>query len=480
MNSNINTKIKTSDNFKSWCYSDKNRPLLRCLTCGSVDDGKSTLIGRLLHDTQQIYVDQLNVLKNDSKRYGTQDKDTIDLALLVDGLQDEREQGITIDVAYRYFSTNQRKFIIADTPGHEQYTRNMVTGASTCDLSILLVDARKGLSKQTYRHTFISSLLGIKYFIVAINKMDLVEYKKDIYLNIKKQFLIFSEKISHNLKIFFVPISSLLGDNIVFPSSFMAWYDGITLLRILETIDIHHHTNIEEIRFPVQYINRPNANFRGYSGTLVSGKMLVGQKIKILPANISSRIARIVTFEKDLKIAYSGQAITVVLEDDIDISRGDFLVNVNSDLIAHKKAVIDVVWMTDTTLLVGQEYMIKLSGKKTRVYIEKILYTIDINTLKKIKSNKLSLNNIGRIQIIFNIPMIFDSYQDNRFTGNIILIDLLTNNTVGAGMIVESINEKIIKKEPDMKQFELDLRSLICQYFPHWSINIDNINKGCK
>ncbi|AHG59972.1 sulfate adenylyltransferase subunit CysN [Buchnera aphidicola] len=461
--------INIKDNFKNWLDLNQKKSLLKFLTCGSVDDGKSTLIGRLLHDTQQIYDDQLSSLKNDSKRHGTQGN-KIDLALIVDGLQSEREQGITIDVAYRYFSTHKRKFIIADTPGHEQYTRNMVTGASTCDLSILLIDARKGLSEQTYRHSFISTLLGIKDLVVAINKMDLVNYKEEIFINIKKKFLQFSKKLPENLNIMFIPISALIGENIVFKSHAMPWYNGSTLLDILETIKIQYKNNSEEIRFPVQYINRPNSEFRGYSGTLLSGSIHVGQLIKILPININSRITNIVTFDKNLEKAEVGQAITIVLKDEIDINRGDFFVNTNSLLKPSQEAIIDVVWMIDDLLLIGGSYNIKLSGKKTRVYIKEILFQIDINTLIKRKSDSLSLNSIGRIKVMFSEPMIFDNYDENRMTGNIIFIDFLTNITVGAGMIKSNLRTKKPILHDQKKDFELDLHAFVSKHFPHWNI----------
>ncbi|WAI18435.1 MAG: sulfate adenylyltransferase subunit CysN [Buchnera aphidicola (Acyrthosiphon caraganae)] len=462
---NINIK----DNFNGWFNLQQEKTLLKFLTCGSVDDGKSTLIGRLLHDTKQIYDDQLVSLKSDSKRHGTQGN-KIDLALVVDGLQSEREQGITIDVAYRYFSTNKRKFIIADTPGHEQYTRNMVTGASTCDLSILLVDARKGLSEQTYRHSFISTLLGIKYLIVAINKMDLVNYKEEIFINIKKSFLLFSKKLPNDLNIIFIPISALLGENIVFKKNFMPWYQDLTLLEFLEEIEIKNNTSSEEIRFPVQYINRPNSDFRGYSGILLSGTIHVGQPIKILPENIQSHVARIVTFDKDLQKAEIGQSITIVLKDEIDINRGDFFVNIDSVLQPSQECIIDIVWMTDNVLLVEQSYNIKLSSKKIRVYIKEILFKVDINTLKKIKTNSLGLNSIGRVKVLFSKPMIFDDYSKNRMTGNMIFIDLLTNITVGAGMVVNSLEKKEKTFSDNKKDFELEFYDLISRYFPHWNI----------
>ncbi|QCI20554.1 sulfate adenylyltransferase subunit CysN [Buchnera aphidicola (Brachycaudus cardui)] len=462
--------IKKRDNFKEWLDLHQKKTLLKFLTCGSVDDGKSTLIGRLLNDTQQIYDDQLSTLKHDSKRHGTQG-DNVDLALIVDGLQSEREQGITIDVAYRYFSTDKRKFIIADTPGHEQYTRNMVTGASTCDLSILLVDVRKGLSEQTCRHSFISTLLGIKYLIVAINKMDLVDYKEELFINIKKKFLHFSKKLPNDLNIFFIPISALIGENIVFKNSLMTWYNGPTLLNILETITIKDiKNNSEEIRFPVQYINRPNSEFRGYSGTLMSGSIHVGQLIKVLPININSRISKIVTFDKNLKKAEIGEAITIVLDNEIDINRGDFFVNIDSSLKPSQEAIIDIVWMTDNVLSIGESYHVKLSGKKTRVYIKEILFQIDVNTLIKRKSNSLSLNSIGQVKVVFSEPMIFDNYDDNRMTGNIIFIDFLTNITVGAGMIKNHLEIEKSVLDNKAKDFESDFHAFISKHFPHWNI----------
>lgn len=470
MNKNINIKkLNIKNSFQNWLYLNEQKTLLKFLTCGSVDDGKSTLIGRLLHDTKQIYEDQLSSLKNDSKRHGTQGK-KIDLALVVDGLQSEREQGITIDVAYRYFSTSKRKFIIADTPGHEQYTRNMVTGASTCDLSILLVDARKGLSEQTYRHSFISTLLGIKYLVVAVNKMDLVKYKEETFINIKKNFLLFSQNISKDLKIFFVPISALIGENVVFKNKHMPWYKGFTLLHLLETIKIQDTVDSKEIRFPIQYVNRPDSNFRGYSGTLVSGKIYVGQKIKILPININSSISRILKFDQDLDTAEVGEAITIVLKDEIDVNRGDFFVNFNSPLKPSREAIVDIVWMTDTVLKINNSYAIKLAGKKTRVYIKEILFQIDVNTLIKKKTNILKLNSVGRVKVLFSEEMIFDDYKENKITGSLIFIDLLSNITVGAGMIQKSIEkeEKIISD--NTKDFESDLYNLILKHFPHWNI----------
>ncbi|QCI24471.1 sulfate adenylyltransferase subunit CysN [Buchnera aphidicola (Muscaphis stroyani)] len=465
----MNTIISKKEKFKNWLNIQQKKTLLKLLTCGSVDDGKSTLIGRLLHDTQQIYDDQLTLLKDDSKRHGTQG-DVIDFALLVDGLHDEREQGITIDVAYRYFSTNKRKFIVADTPGHKQYTCNMVTGASTCEASILLVDVTKGLLEQTYRHSFISILLGIKYLIVAVNKMDLVNYKEKIFIDIKNKFLDFAKQFNNDLKIFFVPISALVGENIVFKNNFMPWYNGHTLLKILETINIKNTENLKEMRFPVQYINRPNSEFRGYSGTLVSGDVYVGQKVKILPININSFISRIVVFNEDIQKSESGQSITIVLKDEIDISRGDLFVNFDSPLKPCQEAIVDVVWMSENNLFKGQAFYVKSSNKKTRVRIKEILYKIEINTLTPNNTDSLSLNSIGRIKVEFNELMMFDSYKKNRITGSMIFIDLLSNLTVGAGMIVENISNKKNMFSEHQQSFEKDLYSLIRQYFPHWKI----------
>ena len=309
MNTTLAQQIANEGGVEAWMVAQQHKSLLRFLTCGSVDDGKSTLIGRLLHDTRQIYEDQLSSLHNDSKRHGTQGE-KLDLALLVDGLQAEREQGITIDVAYRYFSTEKRKFIIADTPGHEQYTRNMATGASTCDLAILLIDARKGVLDQTRRHSFISTLLGIKHLVVAINKMDLVDFSEETFNRIREDYLTFAEQLPGNLDIRFVPLSALEGDNVASQSASMPWYSGPTLLEVLETVEIQRIVDTQPMRFPVQYVNRPNLDFRGYAGTLASGSVKVGQRVKVLPSGVESSVARIVTFDGDLQEAHAGEAIT--------------------------------------------------------------------------------------------------------------------------------------------------------------------------
>lgn len=450
---------------KSWLLQQQNKSLLRFLTCGSVDDGKSTLIGRLLHDTQQIYTDQLNLISQHSKKYGNELK-KIDLSLVVDGLEAEREQGITIDVAYKYFSTNNRKFIIVDTPGHEQYTKNMATGASNCDVAVLLIDSRKGLLNQTKRHSFITTLLGIKYLIVTVNKMDLVSYEQKIFDQIKKEFLDFAAKLPKDIKILFIPISALLGINIV--SKGIDWYQGYTLLKTLEKIQIKNTFNNKKIKFPIQYIIRSDKNNREYAGTLESGKIKLGQKIKILPAGINSTITNINSLGKSVECAISGQAISLSLKDNIDISRGDLLINYNNNMKLVKYATLYVVWMDENSLCVGNKYITKVAGKKTILNIEKIKYIFEINSLKKNKTNNIPLNGIGVIDISFNELMAIDLYKENKITGGIIFIDTITNATVGAGMIKSIVNTK--KNIFNINKFEFDLKQLIARHFPHWGI----------
>ncbi len=467
MNTVIAQQIADQGGVEAWLTAQQHKSLLRFLTCGSVDDGKSTLIGRLLHDTRQIYEDQLSSLHNDSKRHGTQGE-KLDLALLVDGLQAEREQGITIDVAYRYFSTEKRKFIIADTPGHEQYTRNMATGASTCDLAILLIDARKGVLDQTRRHSFISTLLGIKNLVVAINKMDLVDYSQDRFEAIKQDYLDFAAQLPDDLDIRFVPMSALEGDNVATASQTMPWYTGPTLLDVLETVELKRVVDHQPMRFPVQYVNRPNLDFRGYAGTLASGSVQVGQRVKVLPSGVESTIARIVTFDGDLQDAGAGEAITLVLQDEIDISRGDLLVDASETLTAVQSASVDVVWMAEQPLQAGQSYDLKIAGKKTRGRVEKVLHQVDINSLETHQVEALPLNGIGRIEIVFNEPMVLDSYQQNPVTGGMIFIDRLSNVTVGAGMIHQP-NQDVPVNTGEFSAFELELNALVRRHFPHWN-----------
>lgn len=468
MNTTIAQQIADEGGVEAYLHAQQHKSLLRFLTCGSVDDGKSTLIGRLLHDTRQIYEDQLSSLHNDSKRHGTQGE-KLDLALLVDGLQAEREQGITIDVAYRYFSTEKRKFIIADTPGHEQYTRNMATGASTCELAILLIDARKGVLDQTRRHSFISTLLGIKHLVVAINKMDLVGYSEEMFSEIRDAYLTFAEQLPGELDIRFVPLSALEGDNVARQSETMPWYSGPTLLEVLESVDIQRVVEQQPVRFPVQYVNRPNLDFRGYAGTLASGTVQVGQRVKVLPSGVESAIARIVTFDGDLPQASAGEAITLVLKDEIDISRGDLLVDAADALPAVQSASVDVVWMAEQPLQPGQSYEIKIAGKKTRARVDGIAHQVDINNLTRHEVASLPLNGIGRVELTFDEPLVLDKYPHNPVTGGLIFIDRLSNVTVGAGMVHEPQTAKPLQVSGDHSAFELELNALVRKHFPHWN-----------
>jgi sulfate adenylyltransferase subunit 1 len=466
MNTTIAQQIADEGGVEAYLHAQQNKSLLRFLTCGSVDDGKSTLIGRLLHDTRQIYEDQLSSLHTDSKRHGTQGE-KLDLALLVDGLQAEREQGITIDVAYRYFSTEKRKFIIADTPGHEQYTRNMATGASTCELAILLIDARKSVLDQTRRHSFISTLLGIKHLVVAVNKMDLVGFSEETFEQIKQDYLTFAEQLPSDLDIRFVPLSALEGDNVATQSINMPWYSGPTLLELLETVEVKRVVEQQPMRFPVQYVNRPNLDFRGYAGTLASGVVNVGQRIKVLPSGVESTIARIVTFDGDLQQAAAGEAITLVLKDEIDISRGDLLVDASDKLPAVQTAKVDVVWMAEQALVPGQSYEIKVAGKKTRARVDNIHYQVEINSLTQRVVESLPLNGIGLVDLTFDEPLVLDKYQENPVTGGLIFIDRLTNVTVGAGMVREP-QEDVYQEPSAFSAFELELNALVRRHFPHW------------
>ena len=411
----------------------ERKELLRLLTCGSVDDGKSTLIGRLLHDSKMIYEDQLAAIEKDSAKSGTTGE-RIDLALLVDGLQAEREQGITIDVAYRYFSTAKRKFIIADTPGHEQYTRNMATGASTCDLAIILIDARHGVQTQTRRHSYIASLLGIKQLIVAVNKMDLVDYRETRFDEIREEYKAFSE-ILPAAEFHFIPLSALEGDNVVEVSKNMAWFSGESLMTLLENIPINANRNLVDFRFPVQYVNRPNLNFRGYCGTVASGVVRKGDLITALPSGKSSRIKSIVTYDEEIEIAFAPMAITLTLENEIDISRGDMLVHSDNKPGSASTFEADLVWMADAEMRPGIDYDLKIGSKTTGARIKALQNLVDVNTLNRSPAPSLKLNEIGRVEIQVEQTLSFDDYQQNRATGSFILIDRLTNVTVGAGMI---------------------------------------------
>ncbi|MCL7945232.1 sulfate adenylyltransferase subunit CysN [Marinobacter sp. ATCH36] len=423
-----------AEDIQAYLKQHENKELLRLLTCGSVDDGKSTLIGRLLHDTKMIYEDHMASLKTDSAKMGTTGE-KLDLALLVDGLQAEREQGITIDVAYRYFSTDKRKFIIADTPGHEQYTRNMATGASTAQVAILMIDARHGVLTQTRRHSYIASLLGIRHIVVAINKMDLVDYSQERFNEIKDDYLAFANKLG--LKdIRFVPISALEGDNVVNKSEHTPWFTGQPLMDILETVEVSHDKNLEHFRFPVQYVTRPNLNFRGFCGTIASGVIRPGEKVMALPSRRTSIIKDVVTFDGDLEEAYIDQAVTLTLTDEIDVSRGDMLVKAEDEPEVGNRFTANIVWMTDGPLETGRLYDIKLGPTFTSGTVKKIHHQTDVNTLEKNDNpSALQLNEIGLCELTLSQPIAFDAYPRNHATGSFIVIDRLTNVTIGAGMI---------------------------------------------
>lgn len=425
-----------SEDILAYLAQHERKELLRFLTCGNVDDGKSTLIGRLLHDSKMIYEDHLEAITKDSKKVGTTGDD-IDLALLVDGLQAEREQGITIDVAYRYFSTAKRKFIIADTPGHEQYTRNMATGASTCDLAIILIDARYGVQTQTRRHSFIASLLGIKHIVVAVNKMDLKDFDQGVFEQIKADYLAFAEKIGlRPTTLEFVPMSALKGDNVVNKSERSPWYTGQSLMEILESVEVAGDRNFDDLRFPVQYVNRPNLNFRGFAGTLASGIVRKGDEVMALPSGKTSKVKSIVTFEGELEHAGPGQAITLTLEDEIDVSRGDMLVHADNRPQVSDSFEAMLVWMGEEPMLPGKKYDIKRATSYVPGSIPSIVHRVDVNTLEQGAASELKLNEIGRVKVALDAPIALDGYEYNRTTGAFIVIDRLTNGTVGAGMII--------------------------------------------
>jgi bifunctional enzyme CysN/CysC len=411
----------------------ENKEILQFLTCGSVDDGKSTLIGRLLHDSKMIYEDQLEAIRKDSRRTSSADAE-VDLSLLVDGLQAEREQGITIDVAYRYFSTAKRKFIIADTPGHEQYTRNMATGASTCEVAVILIDARKGVLTQTRRHSFIASLLGIKHIIVAVNKMDLVDFDEQVFERIRADYFAFAANLAIE-DLHFIPISALRGDNVVEKSAAMPWYQGSTLMHLLETVHIASDRNLRNFRFAVQRVSRPDQSFRGYSGSVQSGILKVGDEITVLPSGKSSTVTRIVTMDGDLPEAFAPQAVTLTLADEIDISRGDVLTKSNDLPYLDDRFEAQLVWMSEDPLEPGKQYLIKHGTKLVYGNVARICHRVDVNTMKEHPATMLALNEIGRCEISLAEPVPFDPYVDNRETGAFVVIDRIRNTTVAAGMI---------------------------------------------
>ena len=406
--------------------------LLRFITCGSVDDGKSTLIGRMLYESQMIFDDQVASLKNDSKKYGTQGEN-IDFALLVDGLSAEREQGITIDVAYRFFSSSKRKFIVADTPGHEQYTRNMATGASTAELAILLVDARNGILTQTKRHSFIVSLLGIKNIILAINKMDLVNYDKNIYEKISSEYKLFSKKLNFK-NIQSIPISALKGDNIHKKSKYMKWYNDKTLFDYLETTKTKIQS-LDSFVLPVQSVNRPNLNFRGYSGTIAEGKIRKGDELISLPSNQKVKVKDIFVGERSLKTANLKQSITLTIDKEIDTSRGDILCSKNSSVDVADQFNVNVIWMSEDKGFTGRTYLAKIHNISTSIKIMNIKKIYDVNTLEFTAGNELKLNDVAEISISFNKTVPFSTFKENKILGSLIIIDPINNQTIGMGMI---------------------------------------------
>ncbi|MBL3520160.1 sulfate adenylyltransferase subunit CysN [Aliarcobacter lanthieri] len=462
--SNLENKIATD--IESYLKEHENKQLLRFITCGNVDDGKSTLIGRLLHDSKMIFEDQLAAIKKDSKKTNTTENE-FDLSLLVDGLQSEREQGITIDVAYRYFTTDKRKFIIADTPGHEQYTRNMATGASTADLAIILIDARYGVQTQTRRHSFINKLLGINHIVIAVNKMDLMDFREDVFEKIKTDYLKFAKELGLTNNITIIPISALNGDNVVEKSTKSPWYQGVTLMEHIETVQIDSDRDLTHFRFPVQYVNRPNLNFRGFCGTIASGIIKVGDSITVLPSGKSSTIKEIVTYDGNLDYAYADQAVTLTLNDEIDISRGDIIVKSDEQPDIANNFDVDIVWMNEEPLLKGKPYFIKRATTTTVGTISQFYYKTDVNTLEKQEANILNLNEIARAKLDLEQILAFDSYDRIKTMGSFIIIDRVTNNTVGAGMIRnKSANQT--KKDSQYSAFEIEFNALVRKHFPHW------------
>jgi bifunctional enzyme CysN/CysC len=422
-----------SADIEAYLTQHEYKSLLRFITCGSVDDGKSTLIGRLLYESKLVFEDHLAALEADSKKVGTQG-DEIDFALLVDGLAAEREQGITIDVAYRFFSTELRKFIVADTPGHEQYTRNMVTGASTAQLAVVMIDARKGVLTQTRRHSFLVSLLGIRKIVLAINKLDLVDYSQEVFDTIEASYRAFAAEIGLH-DIVAIPMSALRGDNIVEASPKTPWYAGPTLVRYLETVELEEEVRAKPFRMPVQWVNRPDLDFRGFSGQIVSGTIRQGNRVRVAPSGLTSTVARIVTQDGDFAEAVAGQSVTITLTDEIDISRGDMLADAADPPGVADQFEAQIVWMSETEMLPGRSYLMKIGTRTAGVSLAHPKYKVNVNTLERAAAKTLELNEIGVCNLNVDRPIAFDPYDHNRDTGGFILIDRRTNDTVGAGMI---------------------------------------------
>jgi bifunctional enzyme CysN/CysC len=418
---------------EAFLVEQENKDLLRFITCGSVDDGKSTLIGRLLYESKMLFEDQLTALEADSKKMGTQGGN-LDFALLVDGLAAEREQGITIDVAYRAFTTTKRKFIVADTPGHEQYTRNMATGASTADLAVILIDARKGVLTQTRRHTFIATLLGIRHLVVAINKMDLMNYDKAVFARIEEDYRNFAKALGAD-NITCIPLSALAGDNVVEPSRNMPWYHGPTLMAHLETVPVDDDLASQPFRMPVQWVNRPDQHFRGFSGTIVSGSVQPGDAIKVLPSAKTAIIDRVVTYGGDLPKGVAGQSLTLTLTTEVDISRGDVMCSAAEPVEVSDQFEVEVLWMGDEPMLPGRPYVIKAGTRQISGSLDALKYKVNVNTMEHVAARTLTLNEIGVCNLEVDSPMAFAPYKANRHLGSFIIIDRFTNNTVGMGLI---------------------------------------------
>ena len=423
-----------ADDIEGYLKAHQHKSLLRFITCGSVDDGKSTLIGRLLYESKMLFEDQMESLEADSKKVGTQGGE-LDFALLVDGLAAEREQGITIDVAYRFFSTDRRKFIVADTPGHEQYTRNMVTGASTADVAIVMIDARRGVLTQSRRHSFLASLIGIRKVVLAVNKMDLMDYSEKVFNEIVDEYRAFASRIGLS-EVTAIPMSALRGDNITEQTEHMPWYRGTTLMGYLETVEIDEsHQQKLAFRMPVQWVNRPNLDFRGFAGTIASGLVRPGDRVRILPAGRETHIARIVTQDGDLQQAVAGQSVTLTLSDEVDCSRGDVIAIADEPASVADQFQVTLIWLHEQPMLGGRPYLMKIGGKTVPVTLAAPKYKINVNTLEHLAAKELALNEIGICNLSSSQPVAFDSYQSNRETGSFILIDRLSNATVGAGLI---------------------------------------------
>ena len=461
-----------ASDIEGYLKQHENKELLRFITCGSVDDGKSTLIGRLLHDSKMIFEDQLAAINNDSKKHGTTGE-AVDLALLVDGLQSEREQGITIDVAYRFFATDKRKFIIADTPGHEQYTRNMATGASTADLAIILIDARYGVQTQTRRHSYITSLLGIKHIVVAVNKMDLVEFSEQRFNEIKDEYQSFAKEVGINSPVF-VPVSALTGDNVVNASKNMPWNTDAPLMEQLDTIPLEETVNLNNFRLPVQYVNRPHLDFRGFCGTIAAGIVKVGDSITVLPSKKTSTVKQVIqpaVNEKDMNVgeAFAPMAVTLTLEDEVDVSRGDMIVKTSDIPEMADQLEVMLVWMGEVPMQPNTDYLIKRATNVVPGQFKQIHHKIDVNTLERKEAAELQLNEIAQCQLALNKAISFDPYTDIKGTGSFIVIDKYTHATLAAGMI-QKASTKVDqqKRVREYSAFEKDLNKMIRENFPEW------------